>query len=109
MIKLIECQKEYIRIWDFHKTLLLKKIQFNCRINCLCLWNTRYLFAGCKDSKIRLIYLDKKEKNRVIQEFSEYNKPIISIRKINHRHKYGECIVSQGLEDGQIILFGKDI
>jgi len=67
MIKLIECQKEYIRIWDFHKTLLLKKIQFNCRINCLCLWNTRYLFAGCKDSKIRLIYLDKKEKNRVIQ------------------------------------------
>jgi len=105
-IKLIECQKEYIRIWDFHKALLLNRIEFKCRINCLCLWDNKFLFAGCKDAKIRLIKLDeKKNNNQVMQEITEYTQEIICIKKIKHP-KYGECIITQGLNNEQIKLFG---
>ena len=107
-IKLIECQKEFIRIWNFHKALLLNKIQFNCIINCLCLWDNNHLLAGCKDTVIRLIKLDEKENNQVVQEINEYKKEIICIKNIKHP-KYGECVMAQGLDNGQIKLFEKKI
>ena len=88
--------------WNFHKALLLNKIKFECRIKCLCLWDTNYLCAGCKDAKIRIIELGN---NQVIQEITEYSKDIICIKKIKHP-KNGECILTQGLDEGQIKLFG---
>ena len=43
-----------------------------------------------------------------MQEITEYTQEIICIKKIKHP-KYGECIITQGLDKEQIKLFGKYI
>ena len=59
IIKLIEsCGDVYIRIWNFHKGKLLKKI-FVCDdyLNCICLWDDNYAFVGCDNKLIYLVNL----------------------------------------------------
>ena len=49
IIELIEFYQDgFIRIWNFHSALLLKKIKVinNERLSGICLWNKRFLFVG---------------------------------------------------------------
>ena len=92
----------FIRIWNFHKGDLIKKIETdkNC-IFSLCLWNENYLFAASEDSKIKLFDL---KAGIIINELKAHNKTVCSIKKIIH-DVYGECLVSQGFRKDQILLW----
>ena len=92
----------FIRIWDFHKGNLIKKIETdkNC-IFSLCLWNENYLFGASEDARIKLIDM---KAGVIINELNGHNKKVCSIKKIIH-DKFGECLVSQGFRKDQIILW----
>ena len=84
-----------IRIWDFHKGLVLNAIQMcspDEEINGICLWdNNNYLCAGSAFNKtIKLI--DLKEK-KDINDIKGDNK-ISNIKEIIHP-QYGEILISQ--------------
>ena len=103
IVKLIEsCEDGNIRIWDFHEGNLLKKIKI-CN-NCLygiCLWNSQYLFVGCKDKNIRLVDIN----NGIIKKcLTGHGTRVLSIKKINHP-EYGECLISQGYNFNTIKLW----
>ena len=58
IVKLIvSCGDGYIRIWDFHEGILLKKIFCNDYLNCICLWDNEYAFVGCDKKIIKLVNL----------------------------------------------------
>ena len=98
VIKLIESASDgYIRIWDFHKGNLIKRILVDKEgAYGICLWNKENLFVGIKN-KIKLINI---ETNDIISEIN-YNSNrcyvhydnIIAIKKINIP-KYGECLIT---------------
>ena len=92
----------YIRIWDFHKGDLIKKIEIdkNC-IFSLCLWNNNYLFATSEDHTIKLIDLKAEV---IIKEIIGHTNMVCSVKKIIHP-KYGECLISQGFKKDQIKLW----
>ena len=105
VIKLIETsEKGEIRIWDFHNKELLDKIKVSDKdydnLYGLTLWNDGYLFVGC-GNEIKIVDLDN---NEVLNGLVEHNNKIISVKTIIHP-KYGECIISQDLYDGQIKLW----
>lgn len=103
IVKIIEsiCDGN-IRIWDFHKGILLKRIKVSdLRIYGICLWNDYYLFAGCEDKKIKFIDLNN---GRIMNELTGHSKDVLTIKIINHP-KYGKCLISQGWEDDQIKLW----
>ena len=92
IIKLIDSSLDgNLRIWDFDKGDLLKKIKINnSGLYGLFLWNYKYLFVGCKKS-IKLINI---KKAKVIHKLTHLHKEVITITKIKHP-TYGECLVSQ--------------
>ena len=102
-LKLIESSCDgNIRIWDFHSGILLKRINIsNSGLNGISLWNEDYLFIGCDDKKIKI--LDLKEM-KIIKNLIGHNNEVITIKKINHP-LFGECIISQGLENDQIKIW----
>ena len=93
----------YVRIWDFHKGELLKKllIEKKMRLRGICLWNYKYFFVGAEDKKIKLIDLE----NNIELDNIKCNDCVCTIKKINCP-KYGECFIFQGkLDNGQIKLW----
>ncbi len=103
LVKLIDssCSGE-IRIWDFHSSILLKKIKVSeSWLKGISLLNNKYLFIACKDKLIKL--LDLKTGN-VIQNIIGHNNYVITIKIIFHP-LYGQCLISQGVYDEQIKLW----
>ena len=99
--KLIEsCIDGNIRIWDFHKGLLLKKINTNNYLNGICFWDENYLLVGCENTTIKLIDL---KKGLIIKNFAGHEKQVITIKKIYH-NVYGHCLVTQGFGNDKIKL-----
>ena len=96
-----------IRIWNFHRGELLKKINvYNIRLFGICLWNNDYLFVGCEDKSIKLIEI--KTGDVVNNLYAKNNEVVLNIKKIKHP-KFGECLISQGFKNNQIKLWVKKI
>ena len=97
LIELIEsCDDGYIRIWNFHSALLLKKIKVNNkRLVEICMWNNEYIFVGCNDKTIKLIELNN---GNIIKELKGHDGVVFSIKAIIDS-KYGKCLISQGSDD----------
>jgi WD40 repeat protein len=101
IIRLIEsCIDGNIRIWDFHKGFLIKKININNYLNGICLWDENYLLVGCENTTIKLIDL---KKGLIAKNFAGHEKQVITIKKINH-NIYGQCLVTQGFGNDKIKL-----
>jgi len=93
----------YVRVWDFDKGIMLKKlfIERKIRLRGICLWNYKYLFVGSDDKKIKLIDLE----NDVELDSLKCNDYVCTMKKINCS-KFGECLVFQGkIDHGQIKLW----
>ena len=92
----------YIRMWDFHKANLIKSILSSNFVNLrgICLWNEKYLFAASNDHQIKLIDLIN---GKYVKFYKEHTSTVCTLEKIIH-NKYGECLVSQGL-DGKIKIW----
>jgi WD40 repeat protein len=94
-----------INIWNFHSGELLKKIEINkIFIYDILLWNKKYLFLGCSDYTIKLIELDN---YKVIKTLIGHNDIVQNLTKIIHP-KFGECLLSQGKYNGEILLWFKN-
>ena len=104
LLKLIESSKDgNIRIWDFNSGKLINKIQVSDnRLFDLCLWDNNYLLVGCGEEIIKLIDLKAGKKIKTLHDFNS----VISLKKINHP-KYGKCLITQGNEIEQIMLWIK--
>ena len=104
VIKLIESSKEGdVRVWDFHTGKLMSTIKVSDnRLYDLCLWDSKYLLVGCGEEIIKLIDLKIGKKIKSLHDFNS----VISLKKVNHPH-YGECLISQGNEIEQIMLWVK--
>jgi len=92
----------YIRMWDFHSANLIKSIPSSPTLNLrgICLWNDEYLFAAGNDYQVKLFDLNN---GKFIKSFNAHTSTVCSLEKIVHP-KYGECLVSQGL-DGKLKLW----
>ena len=93
-IQLIESSYDgNIRIWNFYTGILLNKIKISeDRLYGICLWDSDYLFIGCRDKTIKLIDI----KNVIIiKSLTEHNDYVFTLKKIK-LPKYGECLISQG-------------
>ena len=94
----------HIRIWGFHDGILYAKIRINKnikkRLHGICLWKKHSLFVGCGKS-INLINLENGKTKRIIEKYHE--KDTLTLKSINHPI-YGECLISQGMEDSNIKL-----
>ena len=104
IIKLIESSKEgNVRVWDFHTGKLLSTIKVSDnRLFDLCLWDSKYLLVGCGEEIIKLIDLKIGKKVKTLHDFNS----VISLKKVKHP-QYGECLISQGNEIEQIMLWVK--
>ena len=105
ILNLIETTENgIIRIWDFHTKELLTKINVSNNnydnLYGMCLWKKNYLSVGC-GNLIKIIDL---ENEQIISTLVGHNYNVVTIKSIEHP-KYGECIVSQDLYDGQIKLW----
>lgn len=89
----------YIRMWEFHSENLIKTIPSSPTLNLrgICLWNDDYLFAAGNDYQVKLFDLTA---GKFIKSFKGHTSTVCSLEKIAHP-KYGECLVSQGL-DGKL-------
>ena len=102
IIKLIESSGDgHLRIWDFHKGVLLKKIRINkTGIFGICQWNNNYLFIGCKKT-IKLINI---EDETILLSLKGSMNEIVTIKKMIHS-QFGECLLSLGRENNQIKIW----
>ena len=108
----------YIRLWNFHTGELICRISNNGAINCICLWNTDYLFVGFSLGKLRLLELKTKKYIKDLEIYSNalfnydqesyYKIKIISLKKIIHP-KFGGCLICQGYKDHQIKIFKTEV
>ncbi len=81
----------------------INKIQVsNNRLFDICIWSDKYALVGCGEEIIKLIDLNLGKKVKTLHDFNS----VISIKKINHP-QFGECIITQGNEIEQIILWVK--
>ena len=92
----------YIRLWEFHTAVLLKTILSSQTLNLrgICLWNDDYLFAAGNDYQVKLFDLAA---GKFIKSFKGHTSTVCSLEKIVHP-KYGECLISQGL-DGKLKIW----
>ena len=99
------CIDGFIRIWGFHTSEFIIKIDASLDnfkgIFGICLWNEKYLFAGCNNKEIEIIDL---EKNIIIKRLKGHKRIINCLKKVIHP-KYGECLISQGYKNDQIKLW----
>jgi len=95
----------YVRIWDFNKGDLLKKlfIEKKMRLRAICLWSHKYLFVGAEDKKIKLIDLEE----NVEVDYLKVNDCICTIKKVETT-KFGECLIFQGKVDNTKIKIWKN-
>ena len=104
IIRLIEsCTYGYIRIWNFHTNILLRKIISKTQIKSICLWNDEYLFVGYTKGKIRLLEIESESFIKDINYNDDDDAYTIYINKINHP-KYGECLIYQAKNLIQYLL-----
>ena len=90
-----------IRIWDFHTSELLKKINTSDNaLRGICLWNKDYAFVGCGKT-IKIIEL---ENGKIINSLIGHSNNVCSFKIIFHP-KYGKCMISQGHENDQIKIW----
>ena len=103
VVEMLESDRSgYIRIWDFHSGLLLKKIRIcEYSINCTYLYDNEYLLIGCDDNGIKIMNL---ESEKIVKSLLSHNKRVLSMKIILHPI-YGECLISQGDYDDQIKLW----
>jgi len=93
-----------INIWNFHSGELLIKLAIDkIFIYDIFLWNKKYLFLGCNDNTIKLIELDN---YKIIKTLFGHNDIVHNITKIIHP-KFGECLLSQGKNIDEILLWFK--
>lgn len=129
-IKMIESSKDgYIRVWGFHSGIMLKKIKMENKINGICLWKENMILVCLDDKGIALLNNDfglsfneednkeenkeeKGQKKTIIEEKAQIMKyyaghegGVCSIKKIIC-DDFGECMVSQQVKEGPIILWG---
>ena len=92
----------YIRMWEFHSANLIKIIPSSSTLNLrgICLWNDDYLFAAGNDYQVKLFDLTA---GKFVKSFKGHTSTVCSLDKIVHP-KYGECLVSQGL-DGKLKIW----
>ena len=104
LIKIIEsCDDGKIRIWNFHSGELLKKIKVSHDyLYSISLWYNEYLFVGNREKTIKIININNE---KIIKDLSGHNDYVITIKTI-FLPDYGECLISQGWNDGKIILWG---
>ena len=102
VIKLIESSEDgNIRIWDFYSGELLNKIKVsNNALYGICLWNKKYIFVGCEDKSIKLINI----KNGDIKNLIGHTNDVLTVKNI-FLPKYGECLISQSYNNGEIKLY----
>lgn len=103
IVKLIEsCTDGKIRIWNFHKGLLLKKLDITDKgLRGICLWDDNFLFAGCDDKSIKLIDINKEN---IVKTLCGHENKIITLRAINHP-KLGKCLISQAFQKEKIKIW----
>ena len=103
IIKLLESSKDgIIRIFNFHSGLLLNKIQIcKYRLCGMCLWNDNYLFVGCGDKTIKIVEI---KNGLIFKSLTSHNRYVLTIKKIIHP-EYGECLISQNMEESEIKLW----
>ena len=95
---------DYLRIWDFHKGILLSKFQVGGQtIRSMCQVDDNCYYMGCRDHTIKLVDI-KNEK--VLNSFCIHKDWVVTIRKIKNS-KFGECYASQGLTDKEDIKIWK--
>jgi WD40 repeat protein len=89
----------YIRMWEFHAGTLLKIISASPNLNLrgICLWNDDYLLAAGNDYQVKLFDLVE---GKFVKTLKAHTSTVCSLEKIVHP-KYGECLISQGL-DGKL-------
>ena len=104
LVKLIEsCEDGNIRIWNFHNSKLLNKIENNNDILYgICLWNNNYIFVATDEDIKGINIKNKKIENNLIG----HNEIVLTVKKINDT-KYGEMLISQDL-NGHIIIWVKE-
>ena len=92
----------YIRMWNFHTGILIKSITSSPTLNLrgICLWNDDYLFAAGNDYQVKLYDLTQ---GKFIKSLKGHTSTVCSIEKVVHP-KYGECLISQGL-DGKLKMW----
>ena len=103
--KLIEASTDgYVRVWDFHKAELIKRIKIDDKAAFgICLWNREKIFVGIKDS-IVLIDINTGEtlyehKYSFKDKYNDYG--IIAIKKIKLEN-YGECLLTKHYDKSAI-------
>ena len=102
--KLIEASTDgYVRVWDFHKAELIKRIKIDDKAFGICLWNREKIFVGIKDS-IVLIDINTGEtlyehKYSFKDKYNDYG--IIAIKKIDLEN-YGECLLTKHYDKSAI-------
>ena len=103
VVEMIESDRSgYIRMWNFHSGLLLRKIKTgDYSINCTYLYDSEYLFIGCDDNGIKIMNM---KTGNFVKNLDAHNNRILSMKIIFHPI-YGECLISQGDYDGQIKLW----
>ena len=101
-IKIISsCDDQYIRIWDFQSSEILKKIKINyAKLRGICLYNEKYLLVACGDKSIKLIEI---ENGFIIKSFNEHQEKVCTI-KFRKLGNLGKCFISHGYDD-HIILW----
>ena len=105
IIKLIcSCEDIFIREWDFHSGILLRKIKIDGgNILGICFWDAAHLYAGSSDTKINFIKMDD---GNVLQSLKGHYREVLNIKKIT-LPLYGECFISQGYGNDYIKLWVK--
>lgn len=102
-LKLIDsCEDGLIRIYNFYTGKLINKIFTGFTpLRGICIWDKDYFFIGCKDKTIKLVDTNK---GIVIKSIKAHNNTVLTIKKIN-LPKYGNCLVSQGMNEDCINLW----
>jgi len=106
LTKLIEsCTDGHVRIFNFHTGDLLKKIRISYHYTNylfgICLWSNKYLLVGCKDCTIKIIDL---KKGKIVKQLKRHDDSVLTLKKI-FIPKYGDCLISQGFDEGELKLW----
>ena len=90
-----------VKIYDFHSRKLINKINPGLGgKNTMFLWSNKYLFIGFNE--IIKLFDIKSLKN--IRNLKGHKNQVININKCVHP-LYGECLISQGIDDDEIKLW----
>ena len=102
-LKLIDsCEDGIIRIYNFYTGKIIKRIFTGFSpLRGICIWDKDYFFIGCKDKTIKLVDTNK---GIVIKSIKAQINTVLTIKKIN-LPKYGNCLVSQGMNEDCINLW----